>query len=206
MKIRFLKLKNWLLLTAMGLFGVTACQSSKSAVKPEEVNGKNASEASEEIGNAVVMYGTPTVKYDTQERSETALMYGVPTMDFVLKGKVKDEKGNPVSGMQVILVNGTVDITPESMQEDNPYVQDYIAEASDLTDGTGNFECHVKDVPREVQRVIIRDVDGDANGKFESQMVEITFTEADQTGERRGWYMGTRTKDVDITVKKVSEK
>ena len=94
MKIRFLKLKNWLLLTAMGLFGVTACQSSKSAVKPEEVNGKNASEASEEIGNAVVMYGTPTVKYDTQERSETALMYGVPTMDFVLKGKVKDEKGN----------------------------------------------------------------------------------------------------------------
>ena len=108
--------------------------------------------------------------------------------------------------MQVILVNGTVDITPESMQEDNPYVQDYIAEASDLTDGTGNFECHVKDVPREVQRVIIRDVDGDANGKFESQMVEITFTEADQTGERKGWYMGTRTKDVDITVKKVSEK
>ena len=64
----------------------------------------------------------------------------------------------------------------------------------------------MKDVPREVQRVIIRDVDGDANGKFESQMVEITFTEADQTGERKGWYMGTRTKDVDITVKKVSEK
>ena len=186
MKIRFLKLKDWLLMTVMGLMGLTACHSSKEVaqqpVEPED--------------------DKPAVA----PRSEAALMYGVPTMDFVLKGKVKDEKGNPVSGMQVILVNGTVDITPESMQEDNPYVQDYIAEASDLTDGTGNFECHVKDVPREVQRVIIRDVDGEANGKFESQMVEITFTEADQTGERKGWYMGTRTKDVDITVKKVSEK
>jgi hypothetical protein len=33
-------------------------------------------------------------------------------------------------------------------------------------------------------------------------MVDIEFTEADQTGERRGWYMGRRVKDVDITVMK----
>ena len=53
-----------------------------------------------------------------------------------------------------------------------------------------------------MQRVIVRDIDGSKNGVYEDQMIDIRFTEADQNGERKGWYMGTRTKDVDITVSK----
>ena len=104
--------------------------------------------------------------------------------------------------MQVILVNQTVDIAPDHMDEENPYVQEYIKQSSDTTDAQGAFECHVKDVPVDVQRVIVRDIDGSKNGVYEDQMIDIRFTEADQNGERKGWYMGTRTKDVDITVSK----
>ena len=33
MKIRFLKLKDWLLMTVMGLMGLTACHSSKEVAQ-----------------------------------------------------------------------------------------------------------------------------------------------------------------------------
>lgn len=210
MKIRFLKLKNWLLLTAMGMLGLTSCNSSKHvAQKADKEGGGTSVEPREEI---MLMYGTPTRDYLEQEadttakqpspRDEIALMYGVPTMDFVVKGRVIDADGKPVKGMQVVLVNQTVDISPENMYEDNPYVRDYIKNASDTTDAEGNFNCHVTDVPVEQQRIIVRDVDGEKNGRYEDQMIDVVFTSADQSGERKGWYQGTSTKDVDITVVK----
>ena len=108
MKIRFLKLKDWLLMTAMGLFGLTACHTAK-----ETAQNPPAKECD-----------TPTEA--PSPRNEMALMYGVPTMDFVIKGRVINEQGKPVKGMQVILVNQTIDIAPDHMDEDNPYVQEYI--------------------------------------------------------------------------------
>lgn len=183
MKIHYIKLKNWLLMTVMGILGLTGCNSHKAVT--EEPAAK---------GDAPVVQPKP--------RGGAVVMYGVPTMDFVLKGRVIDQQGQPVQGMQVILVNGTVDISPEYMQEDNPYVQEYISKASDTTDVEGAFECHMKDVPNENQRVIVRDVDGDKNGIHEDQMLEVVFSKETQTQEGSGWYVGTRTKDVDITVNK----
>ena len=185
MKIRFLKLKDWLLMSVMGMMGLTGCHTAKEA---------SAQQPPAKEGDEEVEQPTP--------RSDRALMYGVPMMDFVVKGRVIDSQGEPVKGMQVILVNQTVDIAPDHMDEENPYVQDYIKQSSDTTDAQGAFVCHVKDVPVEVQRVIVRDIDGNKNGIYEDQMIDIQFTEADQSGERKGWFMGTRTKDVDITVYK----
>lgn len=185
MKIRFLKLKDWLLMSVMGMFGLTSCHCHKEVAQEPVVGDEPDS-----------------IEQPVPRGGEMALMYGVPTMDFVVKGRVINEQGKPVKGMQVILVNQKVDIAPDHMDEDNPYVQDYIKHASDTTNELGVFECHVKDVPVDVQRVIVRDVDGKKNGSYADQMVDIEFTEADQTGERRGWYMGRRVKDVDITVMK----
>ena len=122
MKIRFLKLKDWLLMSVMGLFGLTACHSTKEAAAQQPADD----------GDDAVVAPNP--------RNEMALMYGVPTMDFVVKGRVINEQGNPVKGMQVILVNQTVDIAPDHMDEDNPFVQSYIQKASDTTDAQGVFE------------------------------------------------------------------
>jgi putative lipoprotein (rSAM/lipoprotein system) len=186
MKIRFLKLKDWLLMSLMGVMGMTACHSSK------EVAQQTADpEPEKEVVNP---------------REEMALMYGVPTMDYVLKGRVIDTEGKGVRGMQVILVNTRVDLSPEEMYEDNPYVQEYIKGASDTTDAEGYFQCHMQDVPTDVHHVIVRDIDGQKNGAFVDQMVPVNFAEGEQTGDRKGWYLGTRTKDVDITVMKTSEK
>lgn len=178
MKIRFLKLKDWLLMTAMGFFGLTACHTAKEPTQ------------------------SPTAKESdsTSPRNEMALMYGVPTMDFVVKGRVIDTHGVPVEGMQVILVNQTIDIAPDHMEEENPYVQEYIQQSADTTDANGAFECHTRDVPADIQRVIVRDIDGSKNGSYEDQMIDIKFMPEEQTEERKGWYMGTRIKDVDITV------
>lgn len=185
MKMRFLKMKDWLLMTAMGMLGLTACHSSKEATQQ---TAEPADAAKEVV-----------------PRNEAALMYGVPTMDFVLKGRVIDTKGEGVKGMQVILLNGSVDITPENMHEDNPYVKEYINQSSDTTDAEGYFSCQMKDFPKDVHSVIVRDVDGAENGEYRDQMVEVNFADGEQTGVRRGWYQGVRTKDVDITVKKVTE-
>ena len=188
MKIHFLKVKNWLLLTAMGLFGLTACHTAKEPARsadpatPEPTPGK------------------------VSDRGEAAVMYGVPTMNFVVKGTVRDAQGTPVKGLQVTLLNQNVDIDPEHMQEDNPYVLNYLKRASDTTDAQGAYECHTSDVPVESQQVMVRDIDGEANGSYESQMFEVKFTEGDQTANRQGWNMGTREKKVDITVVKAKKR
>lgn len=182
MKIKFLKVKNWLLLTAMGLFGMAACHTAKESARPSD---------------PATPEPTPG---KVSDRGEAAVMYGVPTMDFVVNGTVRNEQGKPVKGLQVVLVNQNLDIDPEQMHEDNPYVLNYLKRASDTTDAQGVYECHTTDVPVESQQIIVRDIDGKANGSYESQMFEVKFTEGDQTTTRQGWNMGTREKKVDITV------
>jgi len=182
MKIRFLKLKNWLLMTAMGLFGLTSCNCQKEVVKETQPlpDDKDSVEA--------------------PDPRNFAVMYGVPQMDFRVKGRVVDAEGKPVKGMQVILVNQTVDIAPDYMQEDNPHVQNYLRNASDTTDAEGRFETAVRDVPVETQRMIVRDIDGNENGRYQDQMFEVHFTPEDQTEKGSKWYQGARSKEIEITV------
>lgn len=201
MKIKFLKLKNWLLMTAMGLFGLTACHSAKEAAT-EPVSSQGISVSTDGQDEAAKGPATDDERTPARPRprGEAALMYGVPTIDFVLKGRVIDAQGKPVQGMQVILVNQTVDISPDDLAEDNEYVQNYIRNASDTTEADGSFECHMKDVPNENQRVIVRDPSQAKDGHYQDQMIQVNFTKEDQTAQGQGWYVGTRTKDVDITV------
>lgn len=180
MKIRFLKVKNWLLMSVMGLFGLTACHSSKDVAQ----SGK--------AGDDAVAQPSP--------RNEVALMYGVPTMDYVVKGRVLDNNGKPVQGAQVVLLNSSIDITPDNMMEDNKNVRSYLNDVADTTNANGEFRTKVSDVPFDTQRLIVRDIDGEKNGSFVSQMIDVKFTEADQVAKGEGWYQGSREKDVDITV------
>ncbi len=185
MKIRFLKMKDWLLMTAMGMLGLTSCHCGKEVAQEPQQPTK------------------PTKNpVETIDPGNMAVMYGVPQMDFQVKGRVTDTQGKPIKGMQVILVNQSVDISPEYLQEDNPYVQDYIRTASDTTDAEGRFEAHTRDVPVETQRVLVRDIDGDQNGRYEDQVIEVRFTPEDQTEPGQKWYQGQRTKEMNITVQK----
>lgn len=182
MKTRILKLKNWLLMAAVGALGLSACHSTKNVTTPQ----------------------TPEEpQVDTPKpRDPVVVMYGVPTMNFVVNGKVTNDDGKPVKGMQVILLNRNVDITPDEMHEDNPYVQDYIRQSSDTTDVDGNYTVRTSDTPAERQQMIIRDIDGAENGKYKSLLLDIDYRDAVQTQARQGWNMGTREKTEDIVVEK----
>lgn len=185
MKIRFLKMKDWLLMTAMGLLGLTSCHCGKEVAQEPQQPAKPEKD-----------------QVETFDPGKMAVMYGVPQMDFEVKGRVTDEQGKPIKGMQVILVNQTVDISPEYFQEDNPYVQDYIRNYSDTTNAEGRFETQTRDVPVETQRVLVRDIDGNKNGHYENQMIEVKFTSEDQTEQGSKWYQGKRSKEVNITMEK----
>ena len=180
MKIRLLKLKDWLLMTLVGAFGLNACHSTKDVVEPQ-VPDEPAVE-------------TP------KKRNPPVVMYGVPTMNFVVKGKVVNEQGKPVPGMQVILLNRNVDITPDNMHEDNAYVQHYLQRSSDTTDADGKYLVKTTDTPAEKELMIVRDIDGNENGTYKDQMFEVQFDDAKETRERSGWDMGTREKTLDVTV------
>lgn len=185
MKIQFLKVKNWLLLSLMGVFGITACHSTKEvAQQPVNVNNDDGPVA------------------QPRPRGEMAVMYGVPTMNFVVKGKVVDEQGQAVKGIQVTLVNQSVDVTPEYLQEDNPYVRDYFKRVADTTDVQGRFTSSVTDVPVEAQRILVRDIDGKSNGQYEDQMLDVDFSDAQQSKAGKGWDRGEKVKEVEIVVKK----
>ena len=184
MKIRILKLKNWLLMTLVGAFGLTACHSTKELTEPTP-------KADDE----------PQV--DTPKpRDPAVVMYGVPTMNFVVKGKVTNDAGKPVPGMQVILLNRNVDITPDELHEDNSYIQAYIQHSSDTTDAEGNYMVRTSDTPADRQEMIVRDIDGKENGSYKSQVVEVIYSEENRTQARQGWNMGTLEKTEDVVVER----
>ena len=180
MKIRILKLKNWLLMTLVGALGLGACHSTKNITEPQPPEEPQVD--------------TP------KPRDPVVVMYGVPTMNFVVKGKVMNEQGKPVKGLQVILLNRNADITPEEMHEDNEYIREYIQRASDTTDAEGNYMVRTSDTTAEKQQMIVRDIDGEKNGKYKSLLLDIDYREATQTEERQGWNMGTREKVEDVVV------
>lgn len=212
MKIRYLKLKNWLILSLMSLLGLNACHNSKDITKDEN-RGKRP-RPREEI---MLLYGVPPVDYiehqpgvvegeditpkdnaevkdeKLQVREEQALMYGVPTVDFRLKGKVVDQQGKPVQGAQVILLTNEFD--SENLDAANPdYLKEYLRRSGDTTAHDGSFEVKTMDRPWEKQKLLIRDVDGEQNGVFNNKIIDVEFPESQG--------MKPRTKEMDVTVER----
>lgn len=183
MKIKYLKLKNWLLVSFLSLLGFTACKSSKDAALTEQeaMDGKQ-------------------LKPAEQDRRQAAVMYGVPTMEFRVRGKVVNSQGKPVKGIQVMLLNNSFDNTPDNVGDSNPYVEDYIRSYADTTAKDGSFDVRVTDRPVDYMRLYVRDVDGPSNGNYHNDVINVTFEPGDLKAKGEGWNQGTAQKD-DFTVK-----
>lgn len=207
MKIKYLKLKNWLLISLMGALGLSACHSNKKVVEPDPEPDKP--KPSQGDYRAVPMYGVPYNKYSendlkkvkdepqAQPREPQVTVYGVPTVDFAVKGRVINANGKPVEGVQVMLLNS--DIDPQNIPT-TPEWQQRLKSVSDTTDVQGTFELTTTDRPWEKMNVMVRDIDGKKNGTYESQLIEVEFGEA-KPGNRpmNGWHQGTR--EAEITIK-----
>ena len=176
MKVKYLKLKNWLLVTVMGAFGLSACHCHKEVAKsePEE---------------------TPEVK----PREEIRLMYGVPTMNFHIRGQVLDADGSPVKDIRVNMLERGMEVKEGELQGDPEKVKRWLDRTSVSTDKDGRFEIQESGTPQEEVRLMIRDVDGVENGEFKNQVYEMKVQQSDIDREGAGgWNQGTYKKSVDI--------
>lgn len=181
MKIRYLKLKNWVLVTLMGAMGLTGCHCHKKAAKSDE---------------AV----KPDPEPEVVRRGENMLMYGVPTMQYMIRGQVRDAEGRPVRDIRLNMLERNMETTPDGKLDGDPEaVRNWLEKTSVSTDEQGRFELKGSGLPQEQVRLMVRDVDGQENGAYKDRVVEMEVTpdRVDRT-HAGGWNQGTFNGEVEI--------
>lgn len=126
------------------------------------------------------MYGAPAPEY------------GVPSADYIVKGKVTDAATNQ-------LVKGIGIIVPDRVY---PKHGDTV-----YTNDQGDYKVELlKTFPyrNEKMKVIAKDLDGEKNGIYQSDSIEISFSDKDLIKKGSGsWYDGTFEKaGQDLKLKK----
>ena len=127
------------------------------------------------------MYGTP-------------VEYGAPHADYIVKGLVTDEAESPVQGIKTFLKQvdkteaGTIIFGMDSIQ----------------TNETGGYQLEYTGLPQPGIKLIVEDVDGEANGgEFLSDTLDVDLIKAVQTKEGDGrWYGGVYEITQDVKLKK----
>ena len=127
------------------------------------------------------MYGTP-------------VEYGAPHADYIVKGLVTDEAESPVQGIKTSLKQvdkteaGTIIFGMDSIQ----------------TNETGGYQLEYTGLPQPGIKLIVEDVDGEANGgEFLSDTLDVDLIKAVQTKEGDGrWYGGVYEITQDVKLKK----
>ena len=116
-------------------------------------------------------------------------MYGCPYADYVVKGQVTDEAGNPIPGIQVTAPNGS--------DTDSEYSQIV------KTDAQGGFTLREFSTSRG-HEMIVEDIDGeDNNGLFESESMYVETLPMKQVKDGSGgWYLGKYEVTANIKLKK----
>lgn len=115
--------------------------------------------------------------------------YGCPYADYVVKGQVTDEAGNPIPGIQVTAPNGS--------DTDSEYSQIV------KTDAQGGFTLREFSTSRG-HEMIVEDIDGeDNNGLFESESMYVETLPMKQVKDGNGgWYLGKYEVTANIKLKK----
>lgn len=175
MKIRMLKLKNWLLLSLLSLLGFSGCRSTKEVPVDEQ----------------------PDSKPKPSMRSEIAVMYGVPTANYQIKGRVVDAKDAPIQGIQILRLERGMHATPDSIMGDATAIHQYTNDNAVMTAADGTFQIDFTGRPFNELRLLVRDVDGQTNGSYRNQIYTIDIS-PDAFKGGSGWNTGTATLDVSI--------
>jgi putative lipoprotein (rSAM/lipoprotein system) len=176
MKIKFLKLKNWFLLTIMGMLGVSGCKSTSAVVEPEKPE-------------------------PIAPREEIRLMYGVPTMNYMIRGQVRDAEGRPLGDIRVNMLERNMETTADSLHGDPERVKQYLELTAVATDSDGRFTIQRSDLPQEQVRLLLRDVDGEVGGAHKNRLIEVNVTpESIDKTNAGGWNQGTFQKDLEISL------
>lgn len=114
------------------------------------------------------------------EEDEMPVMYGTPTADYIVKGTVTDEAGNPIMGINI-------------------YPSRTLTLAK--TDAEGRFKTDTLSYDGPYFFV---DPDGDANGgRFETDTLYYNDFKSTKVGEsKHTWHMGVFELEAEVKLKK----
>ena len=122
-------------------------------------------------------------------------MYGTPNADWTVKGKVVDEAGKPVAGLQVVLGN-QYENSEQVIYDQNYWPLDTLQTGTD-----GVYQVDQQGFPLNYLRVDIHDIDGEAGGGEFADASLILHDIKFEDG--KGWYEGHAEINVpDIVVHK----
>ncbi len=178
MRIRYLKLKNWLLVTLMGVLGFSGCKTVKdTTIEPEKEKPP-----------------VPRMNRDIR------LMYGVPTMNYMVHGQVRNESGEPLSSIRINMLEPNMQITGDSIHGDPERVEQYLESTAIQTDEKGMFGIDINQGQAQTQvRILVRDADGDTNGSYKNQVLNINVTPENlDRSDANGMHQGTFHQTLDI--------
>ena len=126
--------------------------------------------------------------------SDEPVEYGTPHADYMIKGQVTDEAGNPIQGIKTSVKNIFVD------GEGEVYVNPI---DSVRTDVSGSYQLKT-DWPHESSKIILEDIDGEANGgEFFGDTLDVAYDKAVKTKDGDGrWYNGAYEITQNVKLKK----
>ncbi len=110
---------------------------------------------------------------------EPRVEYGTPSADYLVKGKVTNiDTEKPIEGIGIIV----------------PNKNQYIRSDTVYTNAQGEYKIeliHAFPYHNEKMKVIAKDLDGEKNGIFYADSIEVSFSAKDQTKKGSGgWYDG----------------
>ena len=126
--------------------------------------------------------------------------YGSPHADFTVKGSVVNKAtGKPIEGIQV----GYQDI---HLMYGIPSTS-YMPKAAVSTNAKGEFKLtdrfdainNDKTLP-----VYVKDIDGESNGLFQPETLQVDFSNAEHSGKSKNWYYGEYTVNINVELTETS--
>ena len=131
---------------------------------------------------------------EPEEYGSLILEYGSPSADYIVKGIVTDETGNPIHGIKTSLKQGW-------QTDEDLYV---FGIDSIQTSESGNYQLKSNGLPAGQTKLIVEDIDGEANdGEFMSDTLDIDYNKAVKTKDGDGrWYYGVYEIIQNVKLKK----
>ena len=193
MKVKYLKLKSWLLVTLMGAMGLTGCHTQKKIAKtPAEIDTEDPEMIEQRRQRE-------EIERKQREREEMRVMYGVPTMNYMIRGEVRGDNGQPVPNIHINMLERGMEVEADTLVGAPEAIERWLANTATITDEQGRFSLTQSGMPQENVRLMVHDEDGAANGEYRTQVIEVPVQAADMDRTNAsGWNQGTFNKEVKV--------
>jgi len=119
--------------------------------------------------------------------------YGTPHADYTVKGTVVNKANKkPIEGIRV-----RYDDSSQMFQAPNHV----------LTNTKGEFKLSNQFFPEsnKILPVVVEDIDGEKNGSFQSETLQVNFKDAVHSGKPKSWYKGEYTVTVNVELTEIEK-